>query len=1519
MLRTTTAPENRRGVTLLMTLSALTVLALIGFLALNVARDQAEVARIRGNPSGSAADLPLPTDGLVEFNAFLAYLIYDGPDDGAGLANGIRGHSLMATMYGRPRPVNPADPTQGMIYPVVPYNGPGTFGALTEQVTVGASTFNRPMLVNHRLFPNQPVYDPEWSQSRGAYSAGTAVAPTGSGAGQVYYGKNAPYTYPDLNNFFLAVVSPATGEVLVPSFHRPNAFGDLNPANAAKWANPAFALQTPRPTKAFHPNFPPVPANPDTPSTTYTGDVQNLPGGFAFLTGAGNVGTATQKNDSIWIDIGLSPITLPSGKRLKPLVAPLVLDLDGRLNLSIHGNLLNNGAHASGDGMGPWEISLEKALGRSGTVPLGIAEAQALVKARGTALATRSGRLMRAYYERYGTAAPTELPQYSQVSWTGFRNINPFQLPGFYNGTTYNRLFNDAPFYDNTPGPAPNLSYDYTNNPANYLGHPSLFNPHEWLGSAINAGAIPAAYPFSDTKILTSRYAPTRGAADQLSFALLAPNTLRGQIGAAGTPAFNTQNNYRADPSHPNRLLFTTYSGTNDFGVLMPGATQASSPYASLPPLDLNRPLADYRANTALPLSDTNVGNAVQAQTDRQQFAMDIFARLVAATGAQGATVNPQTGVVTITATPGGTPVPSPYDQLRRLAQLAANIVDYIDNDDVSTVFQWNTAANLAQGDAFVFGVEKPRLVINEVYSEVTNDPSDPAFTDATQNTGASKDAHVRFWVELHNPTAIPYSAAGVATHPLGTGAVALRTSTPTVIPYRIDIVRDLKGGAGTSVTNLLRSLPPTTGSEANVTGDNGGFPPDVVFDFTVAAAGQSVAPANGTSPAASFALCSANVPKPPAGSPDFNPTFAGAIQGTAPPAAIGGSTTALSYPLPLKTAYANNTLEPTLGNHVVTLRRLANPYLPEDKVTNPYISVDVLTYVRTADRIKLADGMTPKAPRQAKPTDANGYESETSPAAGTQDLRPQSFGKVQPYTAWSGLNAWTPAAQPTFPNSLVLFQNPDANGTGSGGGTDNVRHTFGRANYRLAALPTNPTYTGAPGLAGGETLMAPFDWLTHLDRPLVNQLELLHATAGKPHELTTNFIRGGAALVKEGHAIYRTVTQTTGGDQYYRALELLRVQPRVHQAALGGRVPGRLNINTIQDLRVWRALFDAQGYNGFDEPGFVDGLWTSLIGSRTPNMVQKTDAQGNNYICPVPGLTGTVYEGGTDRPFLPFGVAEVAAGGATFPAGANIDDTLLRRPSGGGPPMLAVTDPTTLFPVEPSYKAAEAARKILNNVTTVSNTYGVWVTVAYFEIEPGSEASPPAGWPTLANLPAGTPPSKAVPWHGRYGREYYREVPGDTRHRFFSLVDRTHVGLDPTSYLAYQLSPTSPPVHATTTPYFTTIEANARATTNTLTFSAVQQGGNVFVYTNGTPVPVGNMLVVGVGATREVVGVQSVGAYDAVNGTVTVTLNSPFQYNHWTGESVSNVVTGNPGPQTGFDVNLDKYKAVVPYWTRVQ
>src|SRR5205085_375716 len=88
-----------------------------------------------------------------------------------------------------------------------PFNGVGRLHAPSPLDNVDDY-----LLVNYTYFPaDNFLRDPErlgWrkalDQSRGLYTGGF----------------NVPYTYPDLNNLFLAAVK-ADGTVLLPSYHRP--------------------------------------------------------------------------------------------------------------------------------------------------------------------------------------------------------------------------------------------------------------------------------------------------------------------------------------------------------------------------------------------------------------------------------------------------------------------------------------------------------------------------------------------------------------------------------------------------------------------------------------------------------------------------------------------------------------------------------------------------------------------------------------------------------------------------------------------------------------------------------------------------------------------------------------------------------------------------------------------------------------------------------------------------------------------------------------------------------------------------------------------------------------------------------------------------------------------------------------------------------------------------------------------------------------------------------------------------
>ena len=104
-------------------------------------------------------------------------------------------------------------------------------------------------------------------------------------------------------------------------------------------------------------------------------------------------------------------------------------------------------------------------------------------------------------------------------------------------------------------------------------------------------------------------------------------------------------------------------------------------------------------------------------------------------------------------------------------------------------------------------------------------------------------------------------------------------------------------------------------------------------------------------------------------------------------------------------------------------------------------------------------------------------------------------------------------------------------------------------------------------------------------------------------------------------------------------------------------------------------------------------------------------------------------------------------------------------------------------------------------------------------------------------------------------------------------------------------------------------------------------------VYSDGVAVDVrpGSVLVIGDGANREIVTVGTSIIYNfptivapIVPGYAMVSLAAPLQKNHYPGESVSNIIPGNPGPRgvgvepPAFDVNAPMYQPVVPLWSRV-
>ena len=1603
----------RRGAILIVVLALLALFAVVGVSFVFFAGNEAAVARIHREAAGKP-DIA-PPDATVAVNRFLGTLVYDAGDTGDDLNNAVRGHSLLRAMYGWS---GSATDSFGQPLHAVPFNGVGT---THDRVDLSA-TFGRPpnsyvlpdraRVVNYTLLPwgtlpkqqtlALTVFDPEFAGYRD--QTGYTTGPT-IGGGRAYIGRNAPYTYPDLKDFYLAAVSPRTGEVLVPSFHRSWLFNGTytDPANTdetvrlAPWdpANPARAgltdwvgtegrmrLLRPRPVDQLtdaelatiglaRPIDPaalnktqrqqlfqlidgkiaageilPYPApNGD---GSFTGDVQNLVGGVG-----------TQRNDSLLLDVGMPPVRW-RGTLVKPLVAALVTDADGRLNDSAHGNGRGaGGGHASGGGYGPWEVNLAAVLGT---------DAAAVVAARGPPR-SRAGLADPYAFDPAGGT----LPEYGLVNWDGTAAGTP-SPPDFATQTALRTALSYPRSYTDNSTPSGSQA----------SGHPGLFNPVEWSWPTGQSNRV---FAVADLRRLNLRFAPPPDSNLYLDVGIAAPTDLRG----AAKPGAN----YRLDPAHANRLSVTPLSAGLDRPMLTPNfdgtsylrltggrlshagtssvprpPTAAGGDYASddgrnrraaLGPVDLNRALADYRDLTAWPNIDPQTGrptpqppgpanmrNALRAWADRHNLARDVFARLVVATGAM-ATVDAASGDVTIAADPAKNQ--PEFDALRQLAQIAVNVVDYTDADDVSTPFRWNPSAgaltaigpaqltdpaftsDFAQpANRVVFGVEKPRLVLNEVYSETVNHPDETPATVSIdgKDVGPQQPAVVRFWVELLNPTGRPYT--GGAAGPLGDGTAYLSA-------YQIQVARQRTAKGGTPANDLRDA--------ANVRGDFLSVSPEIVYDFSsprvqsVGPNGAAAAPVAynpAATPALGIALFGPPTP-PPKNGPEgvvWQPEtkkglFAQMAVSAAPSNTPGATENALAYNLDIKAVTDDFLGKRESLRHVVLLRRLANPHLPPNdpadaKRFNPllpvnvFITVDYLDWVPSFDAVVWTRGKG--EPRGQGKGNGNGGGKKKQ---GYDPIGERfAVGKSQPYAgnAFSPGNAG-PDGYPSFPYpaSSVLAQNP----TGRPGQPIEPKHTFGRHNGTTATAAAYTTATALPANPA-ETIALPFDWYVQPDRLLANQLELLWVAGVAPHRVTQSPPRPDLGT-RRTDAQVNWLTQDA---PLYRALEFLRVKPWGFAAAPGGRVHGRVNLNTVQDPRVLAALADPQAGNGFT-PDDVTALWAALIGSSNPGSTgadyrtfthrTATLADGTPVTVPVPGRTvdddpDASADVPLDRPFKALGAGQLP--------GSGVHDTLLRPDVGTLLPRLWLSSTYTagsgnaMAVVDRShpYFRSEAVRKVFNNVTTVSNVFTVTVTVVFHEVR------------THGDDPLTEPGTGRV----LLGKEVYKEVPGDVRQQFFAVIDRSAAALDPSN----------PAAPAGERPFFTTLLAPAVPaaqpvgvpyTTSRLSvaYGAFDPVGKVMtVHSDGAAVSIraGSRLVLGVGAESEVVtvadDVPGVGTPFNADGTVNVygSGNAGVAYFHPTGACVSNVRPGNPGPQRAFGrltAASPAAVAVVPFVVRVR
>lgn len=1683
MFRTPTRrrPARRRGTILLVVLTLLALFAVIGLSFAFYAESSATQARIAREAVARGNDQPPdPTEAL---NKFLGQLVYPVPDTGPDTLSALRGHELARQIYGFDgRPLTPPPVNN------VPYNGHGLYHEnIPNLPMLGAAgtptppflpppsqrfPIDRAQVINFSLLydwwngklvqpgmtPNHLLFDPEYTYPGSVIRTGPTVATDPVPANAVYVGKNAPYTYPDRNNAAVALVDPNTGQVIIPSFHRPSLFGSLDQSNP-NWYTQSGRFKILRPRRIDHlteaekvelrtrlspSNLWPIPENPTpaqltqivaamnsptplgefpdpqvNPDGTRTGDVQNL----RFANGI-------QKADSLWLDFN-GPVSSWRGRRIKPLVAALVVPLDGRINLNVAGNRkAADPAHRSNMGFAPHELNLLHVLNpatATTSVPALVTDRYGTAgdapNPPGVVSATSISKPFHADpFQPFDVTFQTRPQNYALVDWDAAGSTAAMTMPNLTNGSQYSSV----PNYPPAPG--------YGNSDATEAtAHPGLFNPFQWAPRRLTTAATPneKTFPVSDLRRLAGRYSdkastynmtflgtrPTFGAeftgsspnnpsnitralttsmSNSLKRPILAPNFFGNPDPAASfQQAAATPGNFPPPPTLGTRPTFDVATITS--GGWTGGDSQNAAPAsmrnlrAVLAGVDINRPLADYRDPATRPLDPTTTpwplrggdpgvatvtdrawgtasppgpGSLQLAWRDRQMLAWEIFARLVVATGASAvvdatvynATTNPN-GLVPvpqashtpfptrINVVPTVAPGTPEFNALRWLAQLAANIVDYIDNDDIATPFVWNpqqpadrattpidpydpayfatTPATAPPiNERVVFGVEKPRLVLNEVYAEVAN-------LQGEAGGGNPMAFQVRFFLELLNPG----SAETDLGNPLyydasAPGAVPLRyTGATPVSCYRVQVFRQ-----GSAVSQAMQNPNNVLGYVADPAAEQRiEAPLGDGINATTPTLADRIEP-NGGAPSADpttgarngFGVIGPQLDPPMMGDPDQayvpDPMLEGTLYVQKPGDGAGATTTpanALQY----QEAGATdaNLMALTGLRHAVVLQRLACPYLPALPY-NPYITVDYVTHVQAHDVVgNLSTGGNPPAPR---------------PPPQPPETR-SSIGRVQPYTGNEGDGAADPISTTSFTQSLTLKQQNAPGGMASGRQISLFRHNY--------TDPTTPPATGFD-----DTLRGPFEWLIHLDRRLVSPTELVHVAGVKPHELTHRFALPDATSTANPprpkfhlhdlqHPAFATAgglaepagplnviaAAGTGNSPLYRALEALAVKPFIHGLPEGGRVPGKVNINMLWDenpatgrSRVFDAIMDRQAGNSFTDADLT-AIWTAIKQTRSPGWTP-----GNPTVRPTNDEVQTATPGTDDRPFKSFGSAML--NGAPGVVGAwsptDIADTLLRSrltpdPDGVTRPVFSRVGPAPApgtTPLHP-YHEFEPLRKALNSLTTVSDNYMVVLTVGFFEVRQGT-AGDPSNPPVL-------------------GKEVYDRVPGDMRHRFFSIVDRTQLGIE--------LDNTGSPIlnadgsRRQAAGWYTELTVPPSPTsTGNLYIRFVATGGDansIQLHYDGQDftIAAGNLLRLGTGANAETVAVQGLSAtdsagnalpaFDPTTGLATVTLAANPTRTHFAGEAVTNnVLPGNPGPPPVFNFRDPQQQSVIRYVGRL-
>ena len=1363
--------NRRKGMILLVIIAFLALFTIMGLTYLLYADAQLRfsIDEIKRLDKRNYRSFDLSTDYL--FNFFLERFIYDQPDREAdpyatataginyepqSVYSALRGHSLARNMYGYNERVGTYASQPAILTGVNDRAFSGSGKLANKQITIpGTSvTGSEHLFVNSTYFKSfgqSQIIDPE----RGARSSLTIPANYSSSW-------NAPYTYPDYNNIYLAwlrsdgALNPYGSMVMKASFSTESTFGKMDASSLPSgstpnpnWLNDKGRYMSIRPRPVD--NLIPADYIAAAGNQTQLNQIINqriLEGNLIPYPGADgmdvkNLESYPGGNDSIWIDVGSPVFYNIDGRKIKILIAPLIVELDSRINLNVVGNNMVAGNHGSNQGWGPWEINAQKINGAINPTAKFLSNANSFPISELAKVDFNGGRDI--------AADMTGLPVVGSAVFPGQNkagtSVNSFQsFPTYPSGNFGNLARVPDPIYElrnhtSTWNPFSIGSMFYSTDDLQYL--------LRWTGKGSSTSGIASSTPALKTRnLVTSRSIDFSKPAFVPYYADSSTNNYQ--------LALNT---YYPKSPNPEKYLSTNALPANqnlsDFDLTVP-----RSMASLLTKLDLSRTLTAYpNVSTTFTgamggggryLNNTGYTTAV---SDRQKFALDIFTALLKLTGAKDMSLStiPLQGV--------GALDPD-YETNRYLAQLAANMVDYIDNDDVMTKFVWkynpalsvnnvggttyypskfeptyweDISGNILMGggvpvprdatlDERVYGVELNKVVLNEVYAEIINDPTD-TFPEKPANSNkfpatSSKPFQVHFWVELVNPLPAATAVGSLVNHAILEQDPRAAAGDSSV--YQLEI-RDQS-----AVDDIFKPDNPLGVTRPDMAGKDRSK--GLVSNFQPAVAGGAVV--NLLSPAAGNYLGTENAANGfiVLGSNTAFPGGAAAADMPKPYSDINNianiKKNELTYTIAIEKPagtpdpdYDKATFTTTLQNKnkpSIVLRRLANPYMPPQIDAtqpdyNPYVTVDVMNDIKINDAATNATDDKKAAP----PTVENR----------------SSVVRRQPYQE-SGKNDVAGIFDVSTNMVKPLVQQP--------------QHTFLRHNGTLSEAPGGINVPDS-------LLQLPFTPISHLDRQLVNPIELLEVAGCKPAEVTRRFINENDTA-KMTASIFKTQNNNNfyghkipwmdDQNRLLRFLELASPQIRFAGTSIGGKEFGKVNINGVWDKETFRALADASNnINGFTEAE-VDAVFQQILDSRSP--IKDTTATPNNM------------PGPNDKPFWGFGVGGTTGADDLSSGARGVGNSFLRpvAPNAAtGVFDLPINDTTMPTPIKrTSLQQKELLSKISNSVTTRSNVFAVWLTTGFFEVTDDSTQPPKLG--AEIGIADGT----------------------NIRHRMFAILDRTNM-----------------------------------------------------------------------------------------------------------------------------------------------